>query len=145
MPIYCKEDVYSASNAVVTAGIFELRFISVIPTGKKNNGLEVYERIQPANESQSYFPYHFDVDVVAGSRQIRNNPKPNKLPKLNTLYEHTDTEATGLAFNGYSKLLLFFNINPPTRLFYRSLIIIILKIVIDIYTVRTRNKLNIHL
>lgn len=58
-----------------------------IPTGKKNNGLEVYERIQPANESQSYFPYHFDVDVVAGSRQIRNNPKPNKLSTLsmNTL------------------------------------------------------------
>lgn len=36
--------------------------------------------------------------------KIRNNQKPQR---TDNFYEHTEEEATGLAFNGYPKLLLF--------------------------------------
>lgn len=52
--------------------------------------------------------HHFDVDAATGSRENPYETKPNTTPQQpDRLCEHTEKVASGLAFNGYPKLLLF--------------------------------------
>lgn len=106
-------------------------------------GLSTNSRME--RECNLLFPYHFDVDGAAASRENPYETKANTKPmRTDNLYEHTEKEATGLAFNGYPKLLLF--LISLRQLPFSSVIKIIKNTFKDIisHTKKSRNISNTH-